>query len=175
MREKIFIKILFFILFISHANASEFIIPGVPFYPSEDNQCGPTSLAMVLNFKGIKVSPSEIAEEIYSKSAGGTSDFDMIFYVKKRGLKADHYQGTLSDLKEKIMKGKPLIVMIDEGFWFYKKYHYMVVLGFNNNEVIVNSGKNEKERIQFDTFIKKWEKTNFWILYIYKEDKNGIS
>ncbi|MCX7987892.1 MAG: C39 family peptidase [Thermodesulfovibrio sp.] len=167
MREKIVIKIIIFFFFVSLANASEFIIHNVPFYPSEDNQCGPTSLSMVLNFMGMKVSPSEIADEIYSKGAKGTSDFDMIFYLKKRGLKAKHYRGSLSDLKDKIMKGNPLIVMVDEGFWFYKKYHYMVVLGFNDNEVIVNSGKNEKERIKMEHFIKKWEKTDFWTLYIW--------
>lgn len=170
----IYIKIFFLIFLVSAVNASEFIIPEVPFYKSTDNQCGPTSLAMVLNFLGIKISPSEISKEIYSKGAGGTSEFDMIFYLKKLGLKAKHYRGTLSDLKEKIKNGNPIIVMVDEGYWFYKKYHYMVVVGFNDSEIIVNSGEKEKERIKLENFMEKWKKTDFWTLYI-QEGKNGTS
>ncbi len=169
------ISLFLFISLFSLADASEFIIPNVPFYPSEDNQCGPTSLAMILNFLGIKVTPSEISQEIYSKGAGGTSDFDMIRYVKKLGLNVDNYRGSISDLKSKISKGNPLIVMTDEGFWFYKKYHYMVVIGFNENVIIVNSGKKEKEHIKLETFLKKWEKTNFWTFFIYREVRNGTS
>lgn len=175
--RKPFFKIIpfLFIFLFSLADASEFIIPNVPFYPSEDNQCGPTSLAMVLNFLGINVNPSEISKEIFSKGAGGTSDFDMIIYVKKLGLKGDNYRGSFSDLKSKITKGNPLIVMIDEGFWLYKKYHYMVVIGFDEDGVIVNSGNKEREYIKLQTFLKKWEKTNFWTFFIYREEKNGAS
>lgn len=176
--KNIFLKIIPiipFLFLLSLAYASEFIITNVPFYPSKDNQCGPTSLAMVLNFLGIKISPSEISKEIYSKGAGGTSDFDMIIYVKKLGLKGDSYRGSFSDLKSKITKGNPLIVMIDEGFWFYKKYHYIVVIGFTEDGIIVNSGNKEKEHIKLETFLKKWEKTNFWTFFIYREERNGTS
>jgi ABC-type bacteriocin/lantibiotic exporter with double-glycine peptidase domain len=171
MKKSLFIIIFFF--FLSFANASEFIISNVPFYPSEDNQCGPTSMAMVLNFLGIKVTPAEISKAIYSKGAGGTSDFDMMLHAKKLGLKSENYKGSLLDLKSKIKRGIPLIVMVDEGFWFYKKYHYMVVFGFNEKEIIVHSGKNEMQRIKIETFIKKWEKANFWTFLIYKGEKNG--
>lgn len=167
--------ILPFLYLFSLADTSKFIITNVPFYPSEDNQCGPTSLAMVLNFLGIEISPSEISKEIYSKGAGGTSDFDMIRYVKKLGLKGDQYKGSVADLKSKISEGNPLIVMTDEGFWFYRKYHFMVVIGFSEDGIIVNSGKKEKEYIKLETFLKKWEKTNFWTFFIYREERNGHS
>ncbi len=48
--------------------------------------------------------------------------------------------------------------MTDEGFWFYKKYHYMVVVGFDNSNVIVNSGIDQHKRIDFESFIKKMGK-----------------
>ncbi len=171
MRKIFFIVI--FSAFISSPSlgfAYEVIIPNVPFYISNNNQCGPSSLAMVLNFLGIDITPHEIAKEIYSEGAKGTSDFDMLLYVKKLGLPAQNYRGSVSDLRNKINKGYPLIVMIDEGFWFYKKYHFMVVVGFNNEEVIVNSGQKEREHIKWESFLKKWEKTNFWTLFIKREE-----
>ncbi|MGB9710090.1 MAG: C39 family peptidase [Thermodesulfovibrio sp.] len=153
-------------LLTSFASAEEYIIQSVPFFPSEDFQCGPASLAMVLNFWGVKITPEEIAREIYSKDARGTADFDMIMFTEKKGFKALQYRGNIEDIKEKIKAQKPLIVMTDEGFWFYKKYHYMVVVGFDESTVIVNSGAEKHKRIDTEVFIKKWGKTGFWTLLI---------
>ncbi|MDI1472055.1 MAG: C39 family peptidase [Thermodesulfovibrio sp.] len=175
MKKIILIKIFIIVVFLTKSYAYDFIISSVPFFPSKAYQCGPTSLAMVLNFWGINIKPSEIASEIYSKDAKGTSDFDMLFYAKKFGLKVEQYRGNLDDLKDKIKRGHPLIVMVDEGFWFYKKYHYMVVVGFSEGEIIVNSSDKERERIEIEKFLNKWNKTDFWTLYIYREVKNGSS
>ncbi len=59
------------------------IIRDVPFYPQEMLQCGPASLSEVFNFWGKKVSPKEIAGEIYSKSARGTLTMDMVLYSRE--------------------------------------------------------------------------------------------
>lgn len=163
------VKLLILVLFIvipQYLYCSEFIIDNVPFFPSKKYNCGPSSLAMVLNFYGLKVSPEEIANEIYSENAKGTWDFDMIRYVLQKGFKAKHYQGSIDDIREKIMQKKPLIVMTDEGFWFYKKYHFMVVVGFNDNSIIVNSETKEHKTIDIEDFLKKWQKTDFWTLLI---------
>lgn len=158
--------LLFFIFIPSNIYAEEYIINSVPFLPSEEFQCGPSSLAMVLNFLGMKIKPDEISKEIYSETAKGTAEFDMIIFAQKKGFKAIQYRGSIEDIKEKIKANKPLIVMTDESFWFYKKYHYMVVVGFDESNVIVNSGKDEHKRINLSDFYKKWQKTDFWTLLI---------
>ncbi|HOA83708.1 MAG TPA: C39 family peptidase [Thermodesulfovibrio thiophilus] len=158
--------IIFFFLFPQVLNAQEYIINSVPFFPSEDFQCGPSSLATVLNFLGMEITPDEIAKDIYSKGARGTSDFDMIIFAQKRGFKAVQYTGSIEDIKEKIQADKPLIVMTDEGYWFYRKYHFMVVVGFSDDFVIVNSGTEMNKKIKIHDFLKKWRKTDFWTLLI---------
>lgn len=163
------IILLFFILLIPcSVDAEEYII-NVPFFPSKNFQCGPASLAMVFNFLGVKITPDEIAEYIYSEGAHGTAEFDMILFAERKGFKALQYRGNIEDVKEKIKAGKPLIVMVDEGFWFYKKYHYMVVAGFDDSNVIVNSGQDEHKRMSFYEFYKKWSKTDFWTLLIERK------
>jgi len=158
--------IIFFFLFPQVLNAQEYIINSVPFFPSEDFQCGPSSLATVLNFLGMEITPDEIAKDIYSKGARGTSDFDMIIFAQKRGFKAVQYTGSIEDIKEKIQADKPLIVMTDEGYWFYRKYHFMVVVGFSDDFVIVNSATEMNKKIKIHDFLKKWRKTDFWTLLI---------
>lgn len=167
MKTFIFIFLCFLIsMSVQALSAERYIIESVPFFPSEDYQCGPASLASVLVYLGIIVTPDDISKEIYSSGAKGTADFDMVLYPLKKGLKTTQYRGSLEDLREKIKEGKPLIVMTDEGVWFYKKYHYMVVVGFDSSKVIVNSEKEKHKKIDIDDFVKKWQKTDFWTLLI---------
>lgn len=142
------------------------IIKNVPFYPQERYHCGPASLAGILNFWGVPVSPEEIAAEIYSRSAGGAFTLDMILYPEKRGLKGTRYESSFEDVKKKIDAGYPLIVMVDEGFWIYQKNHFMVVLGYRENGVVVNSGKYQNKFIPLSDFLKSWKRTRYWTLLI---------
>ena len=142
------------------------VIDGVPFFPQEEYQCGPASLAGVLNFYGWKVSPEEIAAEIFSRQAGGTLDMDMVFYAQKKGLRAEKYRGTFEDLQAQVNSRRPLIVLVDQGFWVYQSHHFMVVVGYDEGGIIVNSGKEERKFIPRDSFLKAWEKTKFWTLRI---------
>ncbi len=74
-------------------------------------------MAGVFHYWGVKVSPEEIANEIYSPSAKGTLTLDMILYAERKGLKANGYKGSLADIKGKIDSGYPIIVLVDLGFW----------------------------------------------------------
>lgn len=141
-------------------------IRNVPFYAQEKNQCGPASLAGVLNFWGVSVSPSEIAADIYSESAKGTLNLDMLLYPQTRGLGADQYSGGISDLKEKIDAGYPLIVLVDYGFSVVESSHFMVVTGYNAQGVIANSGAEQGKFMAMDDFYKIWKKSHFWTLLI---------
>ncbi|NWG04493.1 MAG: peptidase C39 family protein [Syntrophaceae bacterium] len=142
------------------------IIRHVPFYPLEDFQCGPASLASVLNFWGIPVTPEEIAIDIYSPSARGTLNLDMQLYPEKKGMKATQYQGSIEDIRNKIDSGYPIIALVDLGLLIYQQNHFMVIMGYDENSIIAHSGKERSKTIALKKFIKTWEKTNFWTLWI---------
>ncbi|BCB96718.1 peptidase C39 [Dissulfurispira thermophila] len=142
------------------------LINAVPFYPQEDYQCGPASLAGVLNYWGISVAPDDVARDIYSASARGTLNIDMVLYASKIGLYALQYIGNWDDLKKNINNGYPMIVLVDYGFSVYQANHFMVVVGYNDKGVIVNSGKTEHMFIDKEKFLKIWKRTNYWTLLI---------
>lgn len=142
------------------------LIENVPFYSQKADQCGPASLAGILNYWGIPVTPEEISSEIYSRSAKGTLNLDMILYARAKGLKATHYQGDLDDLRGKIDLGYPLIVLVDHGFFVYQQNHFMVVLGYYENGIIANSGKDRLKPFPVKNFLRSWERTKFWTLLI---------
>lgn len=142
------------------------IIRDVPFFPQEKYQCGPAALASVLNYRGLKVTPGEIAPAIYSESARGTLNIDMVFYAERQGMKASQYSGTLDDLKKNLDRSNPLIVLVDYGFLSYRKDHFMVVVGYDAGHIIAHSGRDSFKPVPIDDFLKTWKKTKNWTLLI---------
>lgn len=142
------------------------MIENVPFYPQETYQCGPASLAGVLNYWGVNVNPDDIAKEIFSESAKGTLNIDMVLYAQRKGLDVTQYKGNMEDLKKNIESGYPVIVLVDYGFYLYQVNHFMVVVGYNEHGVTVNSGKDKNKFIPRESFIKTWERTKYWTLLI---------
>jgi ABC-type bacteriocin/lantibiotic exporter with double-glycine peptidase domain len=145
------------------------IIENVPFYSQEARQCGPASLAGVLNYWGVDVSPEHIAAEIYSDSARGTLDWDMVFYAKRMGLKVRQYKGSVEDITRNIDLGHPVIIMIDYGIWIYQQNHFIVVVGYNEDGILANSGKEQLRFISFKYLSRIWKRTNFWTMLITPE------
>jgi ABC-type bacteriocin/lantibiotic exporter with double-glycine peptidase domain len=147
----------------------EKVIEGVPFYPQEDYQCGPASLAGVLNYLGLGTTPQKIAEDVFSKTARGTLTIDMVLYAQEKGFSATDYSGSITDLREKIDTGSPIIVMVDYGLWVWQKNHFMVVVGYNDGGIVANSGGNERQFITNNRFVDIWKRTGFWSLLIRKK------
>ena len=143
-------------------------IENLPFYPQESYQCGPASLAGVLNYWGVAVTPDEVARNIFSASARGTLTIDMVLYAQQKGLSAEQYKGSLENLKQNIDSGLPVVVLVDYGGALYQMNHFMVIIGYNEYGILANSGKDNEKFIPEDDFLKSWEKTNFWTLRIRK-------
>lgn len=142
------------------------IIKNVPFYPQEKYQCGPAALAGVLNYWQAGVSPADIAAEVYSESARGTLDIDMILCAQRKGLHATQYTGNLNDIRHNIDLGYPMIVLVDYGFWLYQQNHFMVVVGYNKKGILANSGTEHRRFIPFKGFLKSWRKTACWTMLV---------
>lgn len=142
------------------------IIEDVPFFPQVDYQCGPASLAGVLNYYGDIVSPDEIAGSIYRQNIRGTVSLDMVLYARQRGLASRWYKGSTDEIVGSVDSGNPIIVMIDLGFSVARAYHYMVITGYSFTGVIANTGTTPQKLISWERFMSQWEKTQNWTLLI---------
>ena len=147
------------------------LIKDVPFFPQLDYQCGPASLAGVLNYYGDTVTPDEIAEAIYRQKIRGTVSLDMVLYARQRGFNSKWYGGGTDDIVRAVDSGSPLVVMIDLGFSVARVYHYMVITGYSFEGVIANTGTTPQKLISWERFMSQWEKTHNWTLLVTpKED-----
>lgn len=147
-------------------SSEEHLIKGVPFFPQEEYQCGPASLAGILNFWGISASPSEIARSTYSSSAKGALGIDLAHYAREVGLSAEIRNGSWEELTKLIEAGYPILVFVDLGLLFIQANHFMVAVGYDKDGIIVNSGKEREKKVKKRTFLRAWKKNDFWMLLI---------
>lgn len=141
-------------------------VENVPFYSQLTYHCGPASLAGVLNFYGDAVTANQIARAIFRDNIHGTVTLDMVLYVRERGFSARWYSGNTNDIQCAVDGDVPLIVMIDLGFANLRKYHYMVVIGYDWEGVIVNSGKEAEKLMRWDRFFPLWQRAKCWTLRV---------
>lgn len=144
------------------------LIPGVPFFPQEENGCGPSSLASVLNYWGKAVSLEEMTEEVYLPGLKGALGIDLESAAQERGLSTSSYSGSLSDLLSSLERNQPVIAFLNLGLPQFPRGHFIVVTGFDRggNYIIAHSGLIPNERIPVGAFLKSWAKTDFWTLAI---------
>lgn len=143
-------------------------IQQVPFYPQRQYECGPASLAAVMNFWGRRVTPEQIGEQIYRPKLRGTLSIDMWQYAKAQHFLASIYQGSWEFLGKQMSRKRPVIAFLNLGFQQIPIGHFLVVVGLDPGEksVIVYSGGDRNLHVPYDRFKAAWEKTNYWALLV---------
>jgi tetratricopeptide (TPR) repeat protein len=139
----------------------------VPFFPQDEYQCGPAAMAMVLNDKGLLVTPEELKPVIYTPSKNGSLQSAMISGARRYDMVPYVFYGPetlLSGLKE----GIPSIVLLNLGLGIHPVWHYAVVLGidFESKEIIMHSGTKQYDTMKLATFDKTWARSNYWGLFV---------
>ncbi len=148
-------------------------VEGVPFYPQKKYQCGPASLAAVLNFWGQNDSPEQIAQAIYLPRLKGSLSLDLWRYARDQGFDARMQEGSLEDLQAHLVRKQPVIAFLNLGFTFFPIGHFLVVVGLDPEQqvVIAYSGTEKDKRIPYKKFLSDWKKTQYWSLVITPRDK----
>ena len=152
-------------------------ISDVPFFPQSKYQCGPASLASVLNYHGCRVTPEEIAEAIYKKQLKGTLNVDLFLFARRMGFNASAFKGSIADLKDAISKERPLIVFQDLGYPLLPVRHFSVVIGYDHAKkiLVLHSGKRKNKVISYERFLRSWAKMDYWTLLILPTSRDGDS
>ncbi len=146
-------------------------VPGVPFHAQEDHQCGPASLAMVLNHLGDPVTPGEISSALARKDRDGRElrgvvSLDLALYPRGRGFASRFFRGSEQDVAAAVNAGQPLLVMVDEGFGGIRVLHFMVVTGYDAHGVRVNSGQRQGLWLGWGAFLSAWDGADRWALLV---------
>ena len=145
------------------------IIAGVPFLPQEDDTCGPSSLAMVLGFLGQNVDTAEIVRETRTEGLKGTLITDLTNAARRRGFAAEVADLDLPRLRERIVAGAPVILLVDLGVWSWSRPHYLVAYGWTPEGVVAHSGRERGKVIPFPTLDAQWAKMGRLAILVHRQ------
>ncbi|HEX9204291.1 MAG TPA: cysteine peptidase family C39 domain-containing protein [Candidatus Deferrimicrobiaceae bacterium] len=140
------------------AAAPAHVIPGVPFLPQEDDSCGPSSLAMLLRFRGKDVTTAELVRETRTEGLRGTLITDLAAAARRRGVPAEVVDLDVPALRERIARGEPVILLVDLGVWVWSRPHYLLAYGVTAEGVVANSGSSQGKVIPYRTLEGEWAK-----------------
>lgn len=151
-------------------------VDDVPLIQQAAFYCGPTSIAMVMQWAGSDITQDDVAALAFSPGAGGTYLADMIGSSRRLGQLAVGIN-SFDQLLSEIDAGHPVIVFQNLGLGIAPVWHYGVVTGydFGKDEVYLNSGQLEQMVMPFATFERTWRRGDFWGLIVLPPDQLPVS
>lgn len=182
----LFVGLIFIILYVSSGcslgptdnsllpvdSSEKIFLDGVPFFKQEIHQCGPASLAMVLAWDGVKITPKDLTDVVYTAKLHGSLQPTLISAARQYGRVAYPIKG-MKELFKELKAGHPVIILQNLGFKWYPKWHYAVAIGYENSgrKIILHTGIKEAERISKRLFQKTWSPSDYWGLLVLPADE----
>ncbi len=145
---------------------------GVPFFAQEDYQCGPAAMAMALGRSGLRVTPEELTEKVYTASLRGSLQPALIAAARRLDRLA-YVISTPDALLREIAAGHPVVVLQNLGLDWVPVWHYAVVIGYDlpEGELILHSGRDERLRTDWRVFQNTWSRAGNWGLLVLRPEE----
>jgi tetratricopeptide (TPR) repeat protein len=143
----------------------------VPFFPQEEFYCGPASLATVLAWNDMAITPDDLVAEIYTPGREGTFAADMTAAARRHGLLAveiDDLEAVLNELES----GRPVLVMQNLALAWFPQWHFAVAIGYDlaGPQIILRSGTTRRLLTPLDAFERTWERADSWAIVVLPPD-----
>lgn len=139
-------------------------LAGTPFFPQEDHQCGPAALATLLAAAGLDADPEALTKTVYLPARQGSLAPDMLGGARRAGALGVRVEPTLDALIRLVADGHPVAVLQNLGLAWYPVWHYAVVVGhdLDRGEIVLRSGRVEREVMALTTFDRTWARSERW-------------
>jgi len=146
-------------------------LAAVPFFPQDEYQCGPASLAMVLSNAGVKVTPQDLVPQVYLPGRQGSLQVEMLAAARRHGLVSYQLAPNYPTLLRELAAGTPVIVLQNLGL--ADGWHYAVAVGydFESGELILRSGDTERRVMDFAAHEFVWRRGDYWAMVALPPDR----
>jgi len=148
-------------------------LSSVPFFPQEEFHCGPSTLAMVMNYWGLSLTPDELAPDLYLPGREGSLTIEMVSQSRQRGFIPQQLKPSLAAIVQAIEEGTPVIVRQNNGLSWYPLWHYAVVIGVDaeRGHFILRSGPTERLSISWSVLDRTWARADRWAIRLLPVDR----
>lgn len=139
-------------------------LEAVPFVSQDDYQCGPATLAMVLNYQGVEVSEETLIPQVFLPGREGSVQPEMLATVRRQGQLAFPIRSTLDHLLGHVADGYPVVVLQNLSLPLYPMWHYAVAIGYDlpASTLVLRSGEIERHSLSFRRFDATWARSQRW-------------
>ncbi|WP_331280917.1 PA2778 family cysteine peptidase [Billgrantia saliphila] len=143
---------------------SQTLIEGVPFHAQRDYQCGPASLAMVLNQAGVDVPMETLIPQVFIPGREGSVQPEMLATVRRHGRIPFVLNDSFDALLTEIAAGHPAVVMQNLSLPAWPMWHYAVAIGYDREaeEMTLHSGEEAQRIESFRRFDATWARSGRW-------------
>lgn len=141
-------------------------VGGVPFHGQRDYQCGPASLAMVLNASGVPVGIDELIPQLFLPERQGSVQPEMLAAARRHGRIAYPLPGGFDGLLGELAAGHPVVVLQNLSLPAWPLWHYAVVTGYDRERqlLIHHSGEQARQAIAMGRFDATWARSGRWAM-----------
>lgn len=145
----------------------------VPFHPQEQYQCGPASLAMMLNAQDVDATPDELVSRVYLPQRKGALQVEMVAAARQYGMLVYPLPPELDSVLEEVRAGHPVLVLQNLRFGWWPQWHFAVVTGYDsaNKALILHTGTEENDRQPASVFMATWDRSERWARVILPPDQ----
>lgn len=149
------------------------VLENVPFYAQERYQCGPASLAMMLNSQGLNTHPEVLRELVYLPERHGSLKVELVAAARAHGLLVYLLDGSLESLLQEVAAGNPVLVMQNLRFGWWPQWHFAVVTGFDAEarNIILHTDTREYHEETLEVFTATWQRADNWAAVMLPPDQ----
>lgn len=140
------------------------MLTDVPHYPQQDHQCGPAAVAAILAFTGAEVAMPALISELYVPEREGTLQAEILATLRRHERIAYVLPPRIDAVMTEVAGGNPVLVLLNLGFSWYPRWHYAVVIGFDNQHATVSLrfGREALRTLPLSTFGRVWARGRNW-------------
>ena len=145
----------------------------VPFFPQEAYQCGPAALATMLGQRGLALTPGQLKDEVFIPGREGSLQLEMVAAARRHGMLVYPLQGGLEGVLEEVAAGNPVLVLQNQAFSWWPRWHFAVVVGFDRErrELVLRSGITRRWVTDFTSFESTWKRSGRWAVLTLPGDR----
>jgi hypothetical protein len=139
-------------------------LTATPFFAQEQHHCGPAALATLLNQRQVTVTPGQLAERTYLPGRQGSLQVELAATARQYGMLVYPLDGQLNDLLREVAAGNPVMILQNQAFRWFPRWHYAVVVGYDlaQRQLVMRSGKEKRWITGFQTFMNTWQRADNW-------------
>ena len=148
------------------------LIEDVPFHGQRDYQCGPATLAMVLDYAdesvdaggGPQTRVDQLIPQVFLPGREGSVQPEMLATVRRHGLIPFVIPAQMDAVLQEVAADRPVVVLQNLSLPWWPMWHYAVVIGYDldDERLVLHSGETPGLDMAMGRFDATWARSDRW-------------